>query len=202
MARPSDARQRLLNAALDLIWTNSYGTVGVDLICERADVRKGSFYHFFPSKVDLALAAIEAHWESKRSEWDRIFSPLTPPLDRLAGWCRQIYQSQRELFERLGHVPGCPFVNLGCELSTQEEQIRAKTQQMMEHGLRYLQSAIADGQREGMIRTGDPKTLAQSIACCAMGTILQAKVQNNPELLQDLTSAVFRLVGAAEAVAA
>jgi len=57
MGRVSDARQRLLDATIDLIWQNSYGAVTVDDICERAGVKKGSFYYFFPSKTDLVVAA-------------------------------------------------------------------------------------------------------------------------------------------------
>ena len=47
---------------MELIWEQSYGSVSVDVICERAGARKGSFYHFFPSKSDLAAVAIEDHW--------------------------------------------------------------------------------------------------------------------------------------------
>jgi AcrR family transcriptional regulator len=54
-----DAKQRLLDTAIDLIWEQSYGAVSVDVICERAGTKKGSFYHFFPSKSDLTVAAIE-----------------------------------------------------------------------------------------------------------------------------------------------
>ena len=57
MGRTSDAKEKLLRVAFDLIWEQSYGAVSVDDICERANVKKGSFYYFFPSKSDLAVAA-------------------------------------------------------------------------------------------------------------------------------------------------
>ena len=81
----SDTRQKLIDTALELIWQSSYGAVSVDDICKSADVKKGSFYHFFPSKVDLAIAAMEHAQESMRPDLDRIFSASTPPLrkDRL-----------------------------------------------------------------------------------------------------------------------
>jgi TetR/AcrR family transcriptional repressor of nem operon len=62
MGRVSDARERLMNAAQDLIWENSYGSTTVDAICDRANVKKGSFYHFFDSKSDLAVQAIDTYW--------------------------------------------------------------------------------------------------------------------------------------------
>jgi TetR/AcrR family transcriptional regulator, transcriptional repressor for nem operon len=47
MPRVSDMKERLTDAALDLMWENSYGTTSVDSICERAGAKKGSFYYFF-----------------------------------------------------------------------------------------------------------------------------------------------------------
>src|SRR5262249_2566506 len=56
MGRVSDARQRLMDAVCELIWAGSYGSTTIDQICEKAGVKKGSFYHFFDSKADLAVA--------------------------------------------------------------------------------------------------------------------------------------------------
>lgn len=64
MGRTSDARERLLEAMMELIWVGSFGSTSVDQICERAEVKKGSFYHFFESKHALAMAAIEHGWET------------------------------------------------------------------------------------------------------------------------------------------
>ena len=61
-------KERLTEAAMDLIWENSYGATSVDAICERAGAKKGSFYYFFKSKSELAAAALRAdpnHFFSK-----------------------------------------------------------------------------------------------------------------------------------------
>ena len=58
MGRVSDARERLLEAVYELTWQQGYNAVTVDAICERAGVKKGSFYHYFDSKADLTKAAI------------------------------------------------------------------------------------------------------------------------------------------------
>ena len=57
MGRTSDADERLMTAARDLMWEESYGSVTIDDICARAGVKKGSFYYFFDSKAALAVAA-------------------------------------------------------------------------------------------------------------------------------------------------
>ena len=57
MARlPSTTKRTLIDAAHDLIWANSYAHVSVEDICRKAGVQKGSFYHFFASKAELAAA--------------------------------------------------------------------------------------------------------------------------------------------------
>ena len=84
MGRTSDARERLMEAVIELIWAGSYGSTSVDHICERAGVKKGSFYHFFESKTDLALAGLEHGWTEHKRELDQIYSPVVPPLERPA----------------------------------------------------------------------------------------------------------------------
>ena len=197
MGRTSDARERLLAAALDLIWMSSYGSVSVDDICGKAGVKKGSFYHFFPSKADLALAAYEEHWQLKRPELDAIFSPQFPPLERLSRWCTAVYGTQQALFEKFGHVCGCPYANVGAELATQDDRLRCKSEELLNRGLRYLESAISDAQREGQISIPDVKAAAVSVGTCLMGLMFRAKVQNDPSVLQELEPSVMHLLGAA-----
>jgi TetR/AcrR family transcriptional regulator, transcriptional repressor for nem operon len=196
MGRTSDARERLLTAALDLIWTNSYGSISVDDICARAGVKKGSFYHFFPSKADLAVAAYEEHWQEKQPELDAIFSPQLPPLERLRRWTAYIYESQKALCEKFGHVCGCPYANVGSELATLDDRLRSKSEELLGRGLRYLESALAEAQRDGVVNIPDVRSAALLLASTVMGLTLQAKVQNDPEVLRDLEPTVMRLLSA------
>lgn len=61
--RPSatGARERLLRAAFDIVRTKGYNATTVDDLCAAAGVSKGSFFHHFSSKEDLAIAAAD-HW--------------------------------------------------------------------------------------------------------------------------------------------
>ena len=73
MGRVSDAKERLMEAVSELIWTGSYGGTTIDHICEKAGVKKGSFYYFFDSKADLALAAIDVGWNRIRPTRRTVF---------------------------------------------------------------------------------------------------------------------------------
>src|SRR5579859_816810 len=107
MARVTDTRDRLLEAALELIWDESLGAASVDAICEKAEVRKGSFYHFFKSKEELVATALETHFNSSRVDYDRIFSPSVAPIDRLKGYFELMVQRQQLKLEKSGRVVGC-----------------------------------------------------------------------------------------------
>ena len=196
MGRTSNARERLLQVAFDLIWQQSYGSVSVDDICQRAKVNKGSFYHFFPSKSDLAVAAYEEHWQQSQPHYDRIFSPMVPPLERLENYCRRIYENQREKQQKTGRVLGCPFASVGCELSTQDEKIRQKAQEMFDRMCRYIETALRDAHKEGLIAADDFTARSQAIFCFVIGRLLQAKVKNDTEVLRDLAPNIFQMLGA------
>ncbi len=57
------SKAKLLDAALQVIRTKGYTATTIDDICAAASLTKGSFFHHFKSKEDLALAAID-HWNA------------------------------------------------------------------------------------------------------------------------------------------
>ena len=93
-----------MEAVEELVWTGSYGSTTIDQICEKAGVKKGSFYYFFDSKAELAETSIEEAWQKHRVQLDSIFSPTIPPLDRLRKYCDYSYDFQHQMKAKYGHV--------------------------------------------------------------------------------------------------
>jgi TetR/AcrR family transcriptional repressor of nem operon len=151
MGRTSDAKERLMAAVAELFWTQSYDSATIDQICERAGVKKGSFYYFFDGKAQLVEAALDREWDAYRPKLDEIFSASVPPLERLRRHARFTIQEQAELKARHGYVLGCPLATLGSEICTQESDLRGKVQAMMDHGAQYLETAIRDADAAGDI---------------------------------------------------
>src|ERR1700704_5357373 len=102
----SDTKQKLIDTALELIWKSSYGSVSVDDICKTAQVKKGSFYHFFPSKVNLAISAMEETYKTMKPRYDGIFSPETAPVKRFERLADFIYEFQSQAAAKYGKVCG------------------------------------------------------------------------------------------------
>lgn len=203
MGRSSNAKAKLLEAALDLIWERSYGVVTIDAICEKAGVKKGSFYYFFESKSVLAVAALEADWNDQgKQKWDRLFSASTPPLERIQNFFRHVYDSQLALQKEHGQVLGCPCFSVGSETSTQDETIRLKVQAILQRQIRYFESAIRDGQADGSISGGDAVSKAKCLFALFEGSLGQARIQNDLELLRVLPETSLAILGVSRATTA
>lgn len=88
-AGASDARTRLLDAALKVVRQKGYAATRVEDLCEAAGVTKGAFFHHFESKEALAVAAAE-HWSAVTGA---LFSGAdyhrhSDPLERVLAYVR------------------------------------------------------------------------------------------------------------------
>jgi TetR/AcrR family transcriptional regulator, transcriptional repressor for nem operon len=196
MPRTSDAKERLTDAGMDLIWENSYGATSVDAICERADVRKGSFYYFFRSKSELAAAALEADWKKRKVDMDSIFSPTVPPLERLERYFDFAHDRLAKLQKKCGAVLGCPLFTVGSEVSTQDKPLRDKVQELLDRQVKYFESAIRDAHAQGLIVAPDAKAKAKALFACYQGTLTQARIENNVESLREFKDVALDFLGA------
>src|SRR5438132_9360841 len=202
MPRQSNMKERLTDAAMDLIWENSYGATSVDAICEKAGAKKGSFYYFFKSKSELAAAALEADWKKRKADMDTIFSATVPPLERFERYFDFVHDHLAEVQKKCGSILGCPLLSVGSEVSTQDELLREKVQEILDRKIRYFESTIRDAHSQGLIVAPDAKAKAKGLFACYQGTLTQARIQNNVEPLRDFKDIALDFLGAKHVVAA
>lgn len=200
--RQCDSKLKLLRTAHELIYRQSYGSVGVDQICEQSGVKKGSFYHFFRSKSDLTVAAYQDHWDQMRIRWEAIFSSNLAPLQKIDAYLDFVLETQRQRLEQYGRLLGCPFVSLGSELSTQDEQIRRMTQEICDQRCAYLARTLSDAMAAGQVAEADPKLLAYELHSYVMGLMQHAKIANDLRVLDRLKPGVYRMLRALQIVPA
>jgi TetR/AcrR family transcriptional repressor of nem operon len=202
MGRVSDAKKRLMDAVLELIWTGSYGSTTIDHICDKAGVKKGSFYHFFEDKSHLAVEALEANWQTRRGELDGIFSATVPPLERLQKYCDFNYQVQQEMSSKYGHVLGCPLFAVGCEVCTQEDALQKKVQSILDYKRKYIEAAIREAAVGGEIEVADPAVAARMVMSYYEGVLTQARIQNDLDILREMAPGTFNMLGVKKAATA
>jgi len=201
MPRVSDMKERLLDAAMDLIWENSYGATSVDAICDRAGAKKGSFYYFFKSKSELAAAALEDCWSKKKAEMDSIFSPTVPPLERFDRYFDFVHDRLADVQKKCGSILGCPFISVGSEVSTQDQIVRETIDRIMDRKVNYFVSAVRDAAAEGLIDAPDPVAKARALFSCYQGMMAQARIQNDIELLRGFKEVAMEVLGVKRASA-
>ena len=82
-----ESRTRILDAALDVFRAKGYAATRVEDICAAAGLTKGSFFHHFKTKEDLAVAAAD-RWSVVTGEIFRGADYHKPadPVDRLLGY--------------------------------------------------------------------------------------------------------------------
>ena len=197
MGRTSDARERLVDEAARLFHARSYEGVGVQELCEAAEINKGSFYHFFASKEDLLLAVIDAQWEATCTlVLDPGLKGDLPPLARIERVFTIMAREQRSAKRAGGLTPGCPLANLAGEVSSHAPKLRKRLARVYEE----MQSRFAETLREARDSKEIPKhsdvdRKAEAIVALAEGGMLLAVVHDDAATtarLSDLALALAR----------
>ncbi|MET0068095.1 MAG: TetR/AcrR family transcriptional regulator [Candidatus Thiodiazotropha sp.] len=189
-----DTRSRILSTARELFHGRSYADVGIKEICEIAQVQKGSFYHFFPSKQDLAMAVID----DMADDWAHgfvaeAFDRDLPPLERLDYLVDAAYYWQKAAKDLEGRMPGCLFGNLALEISTRDEVIRARINAVFEKASARFHETLDEAMDLGLLEPLDSGATAQAMLAYLEGVILLAKSRNDPEVVRILGPAIKTL---------
>lgn len=194
MKASTDTRQRLLDSARELLYSRSYGTVGVKEICDIAGVQKGSFYHFFPSKQALTLAVLDEFFIiSKQEILTRSFRPDWPAMQQLQAFLDNVYVFQKSTKDQLGKTLGCPFGNMSSEMSAQDEVIRQRLDGLLQQMEGSLKIALEQGVQTGEIARCDTAATAAAMFAFVEGLMLLAKTRNDPELIREIGVAMLTI---------
>jgi TetR/AcrR family transcriptional repressor of nem operon len=189
MRKPTETRERLVTAGLKLIHARSYSAVSVDDICRQARVHKGSFYHCFKSKTDLALAILDAQ---EAIYLDEIIGPAfhndLPPLDKVARVFELFATYQGRVKTRQGCALGCLFGNLALELSTTDKRVRERVKVGLGHLASAFEEALKQAMERGDLPAADATVGAEQLVAYLHGLILWSKVHDDPTRIARLAA--------------
>lgn len=172
-----ETRERILEASSQAIVAKSYNGVGLNEILKNAGVPKGSFYHHFKSKEDLAIAVIE---KSTAEHLVRFREYLTDrsksPLERL----REVFRIAREMLLEQGFNRDCLVPKMALEIANLSEPVRAAIKCGMDQSLSLVAQCIREAQAAGEVDQGhDPETLAGFIQASWEGVMIRTQIDRD-----------------------
>jgi TetR/AcrR family transcriptional regulator, transcriptional repressor for nem operon len=82
-----ESKTKLLDATLRIVRAKGYTATRIEDVCAEAGLTKGSFFHHFKSKEDLALSAV-AHWDATTAAFFATapYHEAADPLSRLIAY--------------------------------------------------------------------------------------------------------------------
>jgi TetR/AcrR family transcriptional repressor of nem operon len=187
MGRRSDARERLVEAASDLVHRRGYNAVSVADICEDAGLQKGSFYHFFKSKQALVLATLEAHAGRLGDMFDRHLHHDGDARAQLEAWLTGMYGGMAARQAKEGCLLGCPVGNLTQEMAERDPDIQLRLARIFGSWSNRLSATIRRATEQGTLRVSDPDGAAEFLVALVQGSLLLAKATDDLAVLQRIS---------------
>lgn len=175
-----ESKRKLLDAALHVIRSKGYTATRVEDICEEAGLTKGSFFHHFASKEDLALAAAE-YWKEQTGQLFRGADYHAPadPVDRLLA-----YVDFRKALLK-GEVPEytCLIGTMVQEVYETHPHLREACEAIIWGHAATLEPDIAEAMRlYGVRGTWTPRSLALHTQAVIQGSFILAKASGSAEI--------------------
>jgi TetR/AcrR family transcriptional repressor of nem operon len=188
-----ESKTKLLDAALHVIRAKGYAGTTVDDICHKAGVTKGSFFHHFKSKDDLALAAA-SYWGTMTDGFFAAapYRKLQDPLDRLLG-----YVDFRAAILN-GELPDytCLLGTLVQETYATHPNIRAACDQGLSSHIAVLTRDIeAAKQRYVPKATWSAESVGYFIQAVLQGSFIFAKAKQSPDVVRESLEHLRRYLG-------
>jgi len=181
----TNSRTRILNAAAELFYLQGFESVGLQKICSQATVSKSSFYHFFTSKDELAVAVVEAYWHSEKQAFEKLFNASLSPLQKIQSIFNNIFTMTELTCHDRGDIFGCPFGNLASELSNSSPALREQMQLVFGDMTDIYTDLIKQAKEQGELSLAlDACETANALVMLMQGMSVMGKVYNDPNRMR------------------
>jgi len=178
----SATKQKLLNAAEQLMLAKGYTAASVDEICAAAGVTKGSFFHYFENKEDLGAVLAERVYSSARQKFDSApFRKKKDPLDRVYGYVDFLIGMTRDP----STIKGCLLGTFVQELSDTHPKIRSVCADCFCDWAKGLEKDIEEAKAEHAPRARwSPRSMAEHMIAVLEGALILAKARQDAKVVE------------------
>lgn len=172
-----DTKRQILTVGRRLTAQRGYLGVGLSELLKAADVPKGSFYHYFPSKEAYGCALLDDFIDQYRAALsDTLNDPATNAHDRVLGYFEGWMKNQTSPDPE----DRCLVVKLAAEVADLSDTMSTILQRGVDNIIDSLRSTLEQGVAEGSIAPlDDPGLLARSIYYQWLGASLVAAISHD-----------------------
>lgn len=188
-----NTRQKLIDATFEEIYSHGYQGTALADVLSNAGVHKGSMYHFFENKKDMAITAIN----EKMNE--RFFVKYGQILNLTNNFLDEFFKSLKDISSR-DFKRGCPIANIVQEMSNLDEDFNKTMKFIYEEFKRFIQDILDKAVDAKEMQKCDTKKIALFITATLEGAILAAKASGNPQdyvdsidLLEEYIQKVYKI---------
>jgi TetR/AcrR family transcriptional repressor of nem operon len=167
-------RERLIDATYEEIYSKGYQGAALTDILRVAGVHKGSMYHFFASKKEMAITAISERMAQRFAE--RYGSIATQKEGYVTSLITVLRDTSLRDFQR-----GCPLANLVQEMSNLDKDFDDTLKAIYIHYKTSLQAILDQAVAARELQPCDTARLATFITIVTEGAILAAKASGRTE---------------------
>jgi len=175
----TEARTKLISAAVQLMLRQGYSATGIDSICGEAGVSKGAFYHSFQSKEELAVAALGSYYARGLEELQAIDVSDVPAAQRLPLFVERLADRAELLWEN-----GCLIGGLATEMALANDELQRHVARQFDE----LAAAVAPLAEPFVNALSIPGLSATSVAedllAFIEGTVVLSRGHRDPSLLR------------------
>jgi TetR/AcrR family transcriptional repressor of nem operon len=186
---PETSKTRLLSATIDLVRANGYAATRVEDVCTAAGVTKGSFFHHFASKEDLAIAAA-SQWDERTA---RLFAqaPYGSEPDALARLLGYV-NFRKELLTGEIREWSCYAGTTIQETHETYPDIRDACAVSIANHVTMLSNLIDNALRENPVVDLRAESLAIHIQAVIQGAFIMAKARQDVRVARDCIDHLHR----------
>lgn len=176
-------KERILDAAEELMWKKSFHSVGLNEILTAVGVPKGSFYHYFESKEHFGVEMLKHYIQAATLEKTRMLNSEYGNPDPVKRLLEMLEASIESFQEKEGKCP-CLVLKLASEVTDLSEPMRQELAKGMKTWLGILAAVFEEAAMKRLIKKAtDPELEARILRDLWAGAIQRATILKSREPL-------------------
>ncbi|WP_028584886.1 TetR/AcrR family transcriptional regulator [Desulfogranum mediterraneum] len=177
-----EKKELIIREGLKILYAKGYNGTGVKEITDAAAIPKGSFYNYFSSKEDFAVAAMRYFTELELTVMkDILADAATPPLKRI----ENLYQLKIKQFIARGQFSfGCFLGNITLEMADASATIAQEAAAAFEREYQPIRACLEEARQQGDLAADrDLEQITELLRTAWLGTLVMMKANKNQEPL-------------------